>query len=560
MITSIEVESPLSSPPLSHTFSSSVASPPQILTEIRREAAEKEKKERERKRNRHNADGTHHIPSGGKGGRGGGRGGNGGFTFSHHSEIPLAVQALSEHLTYKIRLYIQMQLCEDLTLSDWIRNKEREVVSDLNMPIIHQILCGLQHVHMNGVMHRDLKPSNLFITVLGSALTPSGKRYSANASVGERREILMEILSKSYLTGYVQFLIKIGDFGLAKGIDLKQLEEDQDPEETSELESNVEDCESVTVNSNVNMTGRDGRKHISGRVRRRRSKKSQRKPSGVSGVGTLTYSSPEQLSGKYYSTKSDIYSLGIIMFELYFKFDTAMERVVILDKLRKGELPPGFREKFPEESSLILSMTNRKPSKRPSASELLCHPYVLEYAPVVHMHGPRLRSPPPSPHHSTLGAQTQGSSRRPSSSSSTHTLAQAHSRALSVGSPPPVIYSPSPTPKRGSQPVIPNLSPPSLSSSHRPRKASQGAHSSTSADNSPVTPGTPSRSQVNSLPPPSLLQLNQPEDAPMDIEEMSREDLLELVKRQQGIILEQSQTIDDLKEELKGERGFADFS
>ncbi|KAJ8302591.1 hypothetical protein KUTeg_018987 [Tegillarca granosa] len=58
----------------------------------------------------------------------------------------------------------------------------------------------------------------------------------------------------------------------------------------------------------------------------------------TSGVGTSTYAAPEQLQSSVYSIKSDIYSLGVILYEEFHMFKTDMEKFHCLDCLRNGEI------------------------------------------------------------------------------------------------------------------------------------------------------------------------------------------------------------------------------
>ena len=46
-------------------------------------------------------------------------------------------------------------------------------------------------------------------------------------------------------------------------------------------------------------------------------------------IGSHFYMGPEQAAGKKYDQKVDIYSLGVIFFELHYPFDTEMERVKV---------------------------------------------------------------------------------------------------------------------------------------------------------------------------------------------------------------------------------------
>ncbi|XP_063875942.1 eukaryotic translation initiation factor 2-alpha kinase 3-like isoform X1 [Scylla paramamosain] len=74
-------------------------------------------------------------------------------------------------------------------------------------------------------------------------------------------------------------------------------------------------------------------------------------------VGTRLYMSPEQVSGQVYDYKVDIYSLGLVFFEMLVPFGTGMERLAVMIRLREELLfPPKFEDNFHDESSLKLML------------------------------------------------------------------------------------------------------------------------------------------------------------------------------------------------------------
>lgn len=87
-------------------------------------------------------------------------------------------------------------------------------------------------------------------------------------------------------------------------------------------------------------------------------------------VGTHLYMSPEQLKGLAYDYKVDIFSLGLILFELLVFFDTEMERVVTLKNARDTKFSSEFLKQFPNEGELLYSMLSENPNSRPTATEL----------------------------------------------------------------------------------------------------------------------------------------------------------------------------------------------
>lgn len=92
-------------------------------------------------------------------------------------------------------------------------------------------------------------------------------------------------------------------------------------------------------------------------------------------VGTAMYIAPELESGSTitaYDERVDMYSLGIMFFEMSFPFQTAMERLQVLRKLRKDcILPSTFQSELKEQGKLITKLINQIPQDRPRSIELL---------------------------------------------------------------------------------------------------------------------------------------------------------------------------------------------
>ncbi|CAD8070428.1 unnamed protein product [Paramecium primaurelia] len=102
----------------------------------------------------------------------------------------------------------------------------------------------------------------------------------------------------------------------------------------------------------------------------------QNQRSGLtSGVGTFLYLAPEQEQSQY-DSKVDIYSLGIILFEMYYPFKTDMERINYITQLREQcKFPKDFDQKVGmvdnEIRDKITALVNKDPQKRPATQSLL---------------------------------------------------------------------------------------------------------------------------------------------------------------------------------------------
>jgi len=87
--------------------------------------------------------------------------------------------------------------------------------------------------------------------------------------------------------------------------------------------------------------------------------------------GSYNYLSPETIENKEYSIYSDIYSLGIILFELLSTFDTYMEKQDKINKLKNDTIDEEFSSLYPKELELIKQLTNKDKLKRLSCVSIL---------------------------------------------------------------------------------------------------------------------------------------------------------------------------------------------
>ncbi|OXG72558.1 eukaryotic translation initiation factor 2-alpha kinase [Cryptococcus neoformans Gb118] len=97
----------------------------------------------------------------------------------------------------------------------------------------------------------------------------------------------------------------------------------------------------------------------------------------TSNIGTSLYIAPEVAISRSYNEKADMYSLGIIFFEMCYPFKTAMERVHILTAVRQPSIsfPPGWGPNHKSnEKEIIRRLLAHDPAARFKATELLRSP------------------------------------------------------------------------------------------------------------------------------------------------------------------------------------------
>lgn len=197
-------------------------------------------------------------------------------------------------------LYIKMAV-HPLTLEDFIWGQGDSGIrhcfhSQICVRILLGILDGLQYIHDEGIIHRDLKPSNIFLSIR------KGPASDSESTID---------ITGCYKCGVIQgshtFITPhIGDFGLAAEVKGDQL--------VAHGEDNIQPMALAMVSSQHRQ------------------------------VGTKFYCPPILNNDKTICAKFDIYSLGIIAFELCTKFGTKSERMVVLERLSKEVFPAEFEK------------------------------------------------------------------------------------------------------------------------------------------------------------------------------------------------------------------------
>ncbi|MBN2135906.1 MAG: protein kinase [Acidobacteria bacterium] len=230
--------------------------------------------------------------------------------------------------------YIAMEYHSGMPLSDKIEHKKLDGKEKIEISL--GIAKGLSAAHSKGITHRDLKPSNIMtdeVKILDFGLAKQHSDDNVNNKISAKDTDAIPVVSKEETVIY-------------------SFHENQTDSNTDEEKSKNEMDDNIDPSASSSIT-RIG-----------------------SLLGTIQYMSPEQAAGEELNTKSDIFSFGIILYELFTgKAPFSGENADILYKIRTVKYKPLIKNRpkdCPRKLAVLIDKAlSKNMDSRPTAQEFV---------------------------------------------------------------------------------------------------------------------------------------------------------------------------------------------
>lgn len=102
-------------------------------------------------------------------------------------------------------------------------------------------------------------------------------------------------------------------------------------------------------------------------------------------LGTPLYMAPEIKNSRVYDKKADLYSLGMILFEMYYKMGSGMERIQTMERLRNQEFNDltNISKRYRNVSDIVQNLLNHEPSLRMDLEKVKDKMNALKYQEIL---------------------------------------------------------------------------------------------------------------------------------------------------------------------------------
>uniref|UniRef100_A0A5B7C268 Protein kinase domain-containing protein n=1 Tax=Davidia involucrata TaxID=16924 RepID=A0A5B7C268_DAVIN len=249
---------------------------------------------------------------------------------------------------------------DGISLREWLKPGCHGIHKAERLHLFRQIVQLVDFAHSQGVVLQDIRPS-CFI------LLPSNRvKYSGSSTQRELHSVMREYINrKRPLEQEMQASSYLGVKQQKLGENIKSVRH------SSQVTSRCSISSEAVNGIHMNICSKQDFGYIGFKARNNSSYKNRQQSNSVSvQLEEQWYACPEELN-KRGLLSSNIYSLGVILFELLCYFESSVVHSAAMLDLRNRILPPNFLSENPMEAGFCLWLLHPEPSCRPTTREIL---------------------------------------------------------------------------------------------------------------------------------------------------------------------------------------------
>jgi serine/threonine protein kinase len=282
--------------------------------------------------------------------------------------------------------YLVMEYLDGCTLSDVLAEEERLPLYWV-VDILEQVCAAVHEAHQQGIIHRDLKPDNIWlepnglggyrVKVLDFGIAKLAEASNVALPAAQIRQGADEAptLTPSSAPIALAATAGVGELRQAPVAAIADLETETLLQPPIESEENVRATRGVEDADRTRLFDQEG-KLTAGAGRLTTDAFSTAATAGLTRVGAILgtplYMSPEQCRGESLDARSDIYSLGVIAYQMLAGAPPFTGETISVIRAHTENQPTVLREhnrKAPKRvSRLIMSALDKDPATRPQTA------------------------------------------------------------------------------------------------------------------------------------------------------------------------------------------------
>ena len=283
--------------------------------------------------------------------------------------------------------YLVMEYLDGCTLGD-VLAEEKHLPLEWVADILEQVCSAVHEAHQQGIVHRDLKPDNIWlepnrlgsyrVKVLDFGIAKVGATASAVPEEDATSTIVDNLSAERAAAGATSIpaanletdtLLRPSGDAVGTMLQNEKLTQPFAPGDHAELAAgNHSEDDNGTLLFDEATRGADGHSdHIATAAQG----PALTRVGAI--MGTPLYMSPEQCGGGYVDTRSDIYSLGVIAYQMLAGEPPFAGNTSTVMCAHREQKPPDLRErsekKIPKRvASVVMSALSKNPAERPQTA------------------------------------------------------------------------------------------------------------------------------------------------------------------------------------------------